>query len=86
MLCDRPRATYVPQGFGWSGVTGIDQARPAGDDRGTHGHRHRRSTGGRSVRTALPILRSRYIFTPVGVDGSDGKDGRDANGSSRRVA
>ena len=56
------------------------------DDRGTRGHRHGRSTGGRSLRTALLFLRPRHIFSPVGVDGSDGKDGRDANGSSRRVA
>jgi len=56
------------------------------DDRGTRGHMHRRSTGGRSLCTALPFLRSRHIFSPVAVDGSDGKDGRDANGSSRRVA
>lgn len=43
------------------------------DDRGTRGHGHRRSTGGRSLRTALPFLRSRHIFSPVAVDGSDGK-------------
>jgi len=30
MLRNYLRATYVPQGFGWSGVTGIDQARSAG--------------------------------------------------------
>ena len=56
------------------------------DDRGTRGHRHRRSTGGRTLLTALPFLRWRHIFSLVGVDGSDGKYGRDANGSSRRVA
>ena len=56
------------------------------DDRGTRGHGHRRSTGGRTLLTALPLLRWRHVFSLVGVDGSDVKCGRDANRSSRRVA
>lgn len=42
------------------------------DDRGTRGHGHRRSTGGRTLLTALPLLRWRHVFSLLGVDGSAG--------------